>query len=107
MPHEVHSDWRRQGDRLTSRLAWRVMSALSVALRDAGAPDAPIRSTRFGDCLSFQVWLGDSDAGAGLKDALTAGFDRIHEEGQELRSARLELFLAWVEPEILAGGGAG
>ena len=106
VPPEVHSSWRDWGDSLCARLAWRVMAALSVALRDSGAADAPIRSTRSGACLAFQVWLGDSNVTGNPKDALARSFDRLHEEGAELRDAGLDLFFAWVEPEVLTIGGA-
>lgn len=105
VPFEVHGQWRRHGDDLCARLAWRVLSALSVALRDCGAADAPVRVDCFGGCLSLQVWLGDSDVQPGLKEALIAGFDRIHVQADELRRANLELFLAWVDASILTDRG--
>jgi len=105
VPADVHGEWRRHGDDLSARLAWRVLAVLAVALRDCGAADAPVRVDRFAGCLSLQVWLGDSDVQPGLKDALIAGFDQIHEQAGELRRANLELFLAWVDASILTDGG--
>jgi hypothetical protein len=105
VPADVHAEWRRHGDDLSARLAWRVFAALSVALRDCGAADAPVRVDRLHGCLSLQVWLGDSDVQPGLKDSLAAGFDQIHKQAGELRRANLELFLAWVDASILKDGG--
>lgn len=102
----VFSEWTSHADDLEARLAWRVLGALSVALRDAGAADAPVRYDRFEGCLSIQVWLGDSDVSSSLRDALSRGFDRLHAEARDLSRARLDLFLAWVDAEMLSGGAA-
>lgn len=102
LPWAVYADPSRHGDDLCARLAWRVVAALAVALRDVGASAAPIRYASEGGRLAVQVWLGDTDVQGSVKDALSAGFDRIHEESGELRAANLELYVAWLDPEILA-----
>jgi hypothetical protein len=101
LPWSVYADPGSHGDDLCSRLAWRVVAALGVALRDVGAADAPVRYASEGGRLAVQVWLGDADVVGSVKDALSAGFDRIHEESGELRAANVELYVAWLDPEIL------
>jgi hypothetical protein len=101
LPWSVYADPGRHGDDLSARLAWRVVAALGVALRDVGAADAPVRPASEGGRLALQVWLADADVSGSIKDALSAGFDRIHEESGELRAANLELYVAWLDPEIL------
>lgn len=101
LPWSVYADPGAHGDDLCSRLAWRVVAALGVALRDVGAADAPVRYASEGGRLSVQVWLGDAHVVGSVKDALSAGFDRIHEESGGLRAANLELYVAWLDPEIL------
>lgn len=102
VPWTVYSEPSRHADDLCARLAWRVVAALGVALRDVGAADAPVRPVSDGGRLSFQVWLADTELLGSVKDALTAGIDRIHEDAHELRAAGLELYIAWLDPEILA-----
>lgn len=102
VPYSTYSDPSRHGDSLAARLAWRVIAALSLALREVGAEAAPVRYVDEDGNLAVQVWLRDSRLRGDLKDALSAGFDRIHEEAGELRAAQLELYVAWLDPEILA-----
>ena len=102
VPWTVYTDPSRHGDDLCARLAWRVTAALGVALRDVGAADAPVRPVSDGGRLSFQVWLADTELVGSVKEALSEGIDQIHEDAHELRSAGLELYIAWLDPEILA-----
>jgi hypothetical protein len=105
VPFTTYTDPGAHGAALPARLAWRVIAALSLALRDLGAEAAPVRYVDEGGNLAVQVWLGDSALRGDVKDALSAGFDRIHEEAGELRAANLELYVAWLDPEILAEEG--
>ncbi len=100
----IAAGWRERGDDLCARFAWRVVAALAGVLRDVGAADAPIRYDRLGDCLTIQAWLGDSELKTDLKERLSDAFDQIHQQAQELQRAQLDLFLAWVEPSVIAGG---
>ena len=100
LPWSVYADPSSHRDDLCARLAWRVVAALGLALRDVGASDAPVRFASEGGRLAVQVWLGDSAVRGSVKDALSAGFDRIHEESGELRAANIELYVAWLDPEI-------
>jgi len=102
VPWTVYAEPSRHGDDLCARLAWRVVAALGVALRDVGAADAPVRPVSEDGRLSFQVWLADSELLGSVKDAVTSGIDQIHEQAHELRAAGLELYIAWLDPEILA-----
>lgn len=100
----VHSDWESHGDDLQARLAWRVVAALAGALKASGAGDAPVRFDRHEDCLALQVWLGDTPADPAVRERLSAAFEDLHAEAEELKLAGLDLFLAWIEPALLTGG---
>jgi hypothetical protein len=107
VPATVWSDPARHGDSLVARLAWRIVAALAVALRDCDADDAPIRFASDNDNLSIQVWLADAEVRGDVKDALSAGFDRINEESGELRAANVELYVAWLDPDMIVGSEEG
>ena len=97
----VHTDWRTHGDDLQARLAWRVVGAVAEVLEASGAGDAPLRFDRFEDCLALQVWLGDHPTDPEVRGRLSAAFEALHSAAEELEDARLDLFLAWVEPSLL------
>ena len=99
----VQSDWAAHADDLQAKLAWRVVGALAGVLRATGAEDAPLRFDRFEGCLSIQVWLGGTASGEALRGHLTQAFESVHAAAEELQHAGLELFVAWVEPQMISG----
>ena len=107
LPWSVYAEPARHGDDLCARLAWRMVAALGGALRDVGAADAAVRPVSESGRLALQVWLADTDLSGSIKTALSEGFDRVHEQANELRAANLDLYLAWLDPDILGAPGVG
>ena len=100
--HEVASRWAERGEDLSSTIAYRIISAVSGALADAGVGDAPIQHSEYEGCLAIQAWLGDNQPKSDVKEALAARFDRLREEAAELRTTNLDVYLIWVSPDVVA-----
>lgn len=102
---QVYSSWEQQPENLDALLAYRVVAAVSAALKKVGVPDAPVVYAPYeygADQLAIQVWLRDSDVSGSLEEALEEAVARLGALADELRTAGLRLGLTWQPPEVIA-----
>lgn len=97
----VRTEWATWGDSLPAWLAWRLVAATFRLLRAVGAPDAPVQYGAVHGCLAIQVWLGDHEVSADLRELFLEHLAAAFDEATELAAARVEVYGVWVRPELL------
>jgi len=103
--YQIHAAWDKRDEDLAALLAYRVVAAVSGALKQAGVPDAPVvyAPYEYGDeQLAIQVWLKDSNVSASLEAALESEVERMASLAGELHTAGLRVAVTWQPPEIIA-----
>lgn len=103
--YQLHTGWDKRTEDLATKLAYRVVAAVSAALQQIGVPDAPVvyAPYEYGqEQLAIQVWLKDSDVEAPLEPALEAEIAKASATAAELKAAGLSLALTWQPPEVIA-----
>lgn len=101
--YQVYEDWSERGEDLRAILAFRVVAALGAALDTVGAADAAVQYADYRGLLAIQVWFGDQAPSGDLREALSTELDRLGQEAVELTAVRLELFSAWLDPQVVSG----
>lgn len=107
VPYAVHDEWGDRPEDLASLLAFRVVGAIGATLNALGAPDAPVQFADYRGNLAIQVWLGDEETEGDLKEIFVAQIDRMREEAAELAAVGLELYTAWLDPEVVTAQDVG
>jgi len=98
---QVYRAWADRPEDLAAQVAYRVVSGISSALEQLGAPDAPVVYQDFQGCISIQVWLDDheldGDVAKVIGDALTGAL----EAAPACAQVGLGFELAWVDPQVI------
>jgi hypothetical protein len=103
VPFEIYGDWAERKEDLGSLMAYRMVAAVSRILEAAGAADAPVQYVSLYGCLAIQVWLGDHEASADLREHALEAVGAVGEEAEELAAAGIEIYGLWVRPQLLTG----
>lgn len=98
---ELYYEWSAESDDLCAHLAYRVVAAVNSLAARIGAPDAPIAFTSLNGLLTIQLWLGDHDIQADLREVATGVLD-VTSGAPELEAAKLEVYALWLPPEVLS-----
>lgn len=104
VPFAVHDDWAERAEDLAALLAYRVVGALGSTLREIGAPDAPMQFVDYRGHLAIQVWLGDEQTRGDLREIFAGQIDRMREDATELSAVGVDLYTAWLDPEVVTAG---
>lgn len=96
------TDWAERKEDLCSKVAYRVIAAMTRILAGVGAQAAPVQYSELWGFLVVQVWLGDCTLEGNLEERALAELDALREEAQDLDSAGIELQGLWVPAAVLA-----
>ncbi|MFZ5476495.1 MAG: hypothetical protein ACOZNI_06920 [Myxococcota bacterium] len=107
VPFAVHAEWATRPEDLCTTLSYRVVAAVFRLLREVGAPEAPVRFLEVHGSLAIQVWLGDSEVTGDFRERALDNVQRAWDEAVELGAASVEVYAAWLRPELLAEADGG
>lgn len=101
VPFAVHREWASRPEDLATLLTYRTMAGVFMLLTAVGAADAPLQYLPVHGNLAVQVWLGDADVGADLRDRAVERLTMAWEDAPELETACLEVYLVHLRPDLL------
>lgn len=104
VPFSTYTSPSSNAEELNQVIAYRMCAAISGALHRVGISNASIHYGEFKGCLSIQVWLEGQNISGDIKQAISLELERIRSRSSELKSVQLGIDIAWVDPEMLAGG---
>ena len=109
VPFDIYAQGSEREEDLLALVAYRVVGAVSGALKRVGAPDAPVQYApyEYGQGqLAIQVWLADSAVSGDLRAALEAELATVNARASEVRACALRVAVSWQSPEVIAPGGS-
>lgn len=89
---------------LNQVIAYRVFSAIYGALHRIGILKPTIRYDDYQGYLFLQIWPNVQNVSGDIKQAIDLELEKLRSRASELKSVQLGIDIAWVDPEILAGG---
>lgn len=102
VPFAVFEEGSDRAEDLATAVAYRLVGVVSASLAQVGQPDAMMQYLDYQGLLALQVWFGEDRPRGDLRDAFTDQLDRAREQAAELHAAGVELYTAWMDPEVLS-----
>jgi hypothetical protein len=106
VPWAVYTEGSARAEDLCTRLAYRLVGALHGLLAEVGAQRAPVRFLDVEGCLAVQAWLGDHPVAGDLREQALAAIAAAVDGADELTAAAVDVYAAWLAPELVAGASA-
>jgi len=98
---QVYRAWADRPEDLAAQVAYRVVSGVSSALDQLGAPDAPVVYQDFQGCISIQVWLDDHELDGDVSDIIANSLNEALVLAPECDQVGLGFEIAWVAPQVI------
>ena len=98
---QIYRAWADRPEDLAAQVAYRVVSGVSTALDQLGAPDAPVVYQDFHGCISIQVWLDDHELEGGAGETIAASLTLALSAAPECAQVKLGFEVAWVDPQVI------
>jgi len=98
---QVYRAWADRPEDLAAQVAYRVVSGVSSALDQLGAPDAPVVYQDFQGCISIQVWLDDHELEGDVSDVIASSLNDALVLAPECDQVGLGFEIAWVDPQVI------
>lgn len=104
VPFAVFEEGSDRAEDLATAVAYRLVGVVSASLAQVGQPDAMMQYLDYQGLLALQIWFGEDRPHGDLREIFTEQLDRAREQATELHAAGVELYTAWMDPEVLSEG---